>query len=163
MFALAGTRRRHGRDCESVEGIAIAQAIRGVEKKTSRSLFANFAVPLQSLWRLAEVIAVAFRDLTELLRSLSRFAEVSSWPLMRAHGILAIASAICGFIRGHILRLAEFIALAFLRGRGYIAIRVAGKKGERFSSQESWWQRRMAPSLEGLLEGRLCGPWGRSL
>ena len=28
VFALASTRRRHGRDCESVEGIAIAQAIR---------------------------------------------------------------------------------------------------------------------------------------
>ena len=61
VFALASTWRRHGRDCKSVEGIAIAQAIHGREK-TSRLLFANFMVSLQSLWQFAEV-----HNLEELL------------------------------------------------------------------------------------------------
>ena len=139
VFALLSTRHHHGRDCESVEGIAIAQAIRGREK-TSLLLFANFAVTL---------------------RSPLRFATLSSWPRSRAHGIVAITSAICGITCGRFLQLAGFIAIASLRGHGHIAITLARsrEKGEH-GSQASWWQRRMAPSLEGLLEGRLEGHLG---
>ncbi len=63
--------------------------------------------------RFAEVVAVAVRDLTESLQLLHAIAAGSSWLLVRAHGIVAIASAICGIPRGHILRLTEFIAIAF--------------------------------------------------
>jgi hypothetical protein len=66
VFAHASTQHGHGRDCESVKSIAIAWVIRGREK-SSQSLFANFAVSLRLLWRFAEVIAVAFCDLAELL------------------------------------------------------------------------------------------------
>jgi hypothetical protein len=36
----------------------------------------------------------------------------SSWSLVRAHGIIAIASAICWIPHGHNVRLVEFIAIA---------------------------------------------------
>ena len=62
---------------------------------------------------LAEVVAVAVRDLAESLKSLYVIAAGSSWLLMQAHGIFAIPSAICGIPRSLILRLAEFIAIAF--------------------------------------------------
>jgi hypothetical protein len=62
--------------------------------------------------RLAEVVAVAVRDLAESLQSLYAIAADSSWLLVRAHGIFAIASAICRIPRGLILRLVEFIAIA---------------------------------------------------
>ncbi len=52
---------------------------------------------------LAEVIAVAVRDLAESLQSLYAIAAGSSWLLVRAHGIFAIASAICGIPRCLIL------------------------------------------------------------
>jgi hypothetical protein len=62
--------------------------------------------------RLAEVVAVAVRDLAESLQSLYAIAADSSWLLVRAHGIFAIASAICRIPCGLILRLVEFIAIA---------------------------------------------------
>lgn len=109
------------------------------EDSTTRSLFVSFAVSFAEVqgdcscdsrkciaiacadhWfycdrvvRFAEVVAVAVRDLAESLQSLYAIAAGSSWLLVRAHGIVAIASAICGIPRGHILRLAEFIAIAF--------------------------------------------------
>ena len=116
----------------------------------------------RSLRRFAEAIAVAFRDLAEFLRSLLRFAAVSSWPLLRAHGIIAIASAICRITCGRFLRLTGFIAIAFLRGRGHIAITLARswEIGEH-GSQASWWQRRKVSCLEGRLRGVLEeNPWG---
>ncbi len=63
---------------------------------------------------LAEVVAVAVRDLAESLQLLYAIAAGSSW-LLQAHCIFAIASAICRIPRGLILRLAEFIAI---QGRG---------------------------------------------
>jgi hypothetical protein len=62
---------------------------------------------------LAEVVAVAVHDLAESLQSLYAIAAGSSWLLVQAHGIFAIASAICGIPRDLILRLVEFIAIAF--------------------------------------------------
>ena len=91
MFTLASTRHHHSHNCKSVESITIAQAIRG-RVKTLRLLFTNFAVSLRSICRshrgcLSQscgIVAIAFKICSRL-----------SWPLLQAHGIVAIASAIC--------------------------------------------------------------------
>jgi hypothetical protein len=109
------------------------------EDSTTRSLFVSFAVSFAEVhgdcscdsrkciaiacadhWfdcnrvvHFAEVVAVAVRDLVELLQSLYTIAAGSSWLLVQAHGMFAIASAICRIPCGLILRLAEFIAIAF--------------------------------------------------
>ena len=58
-----------------------------------------------------------FHRLVELLRSLSRFTVDSLWPLLHAHGIIAIASAICGIHRDCFLRECGFIAITIARSR----------------------------------------------
>jgi len=126
--------------CSLKNAITFAsQSLLQAEDSTTRSLFVSFAVSFAEVqgdcscdsrkciaiacadhWfycdrvvRFAEVVAVAVRDLAESLQSLYAITAGSSWLIVRAHGIVAIASAICGIPCGHILRLAEFIAIAF--------------------------------------------------
>ena len=56
---------------------------------------------------------VAVCDLAESLHLLYMIAAGSLWLLMQAHGIVPIKSGICGIPRVHILRLTEFIVIAF--------------------------------------------------
>ena len=157
MFALASTWHHHSRDCESVESIAIARAIRR-RVKTLRSLFANFAVSLRSLWQFAEVITVAFCNLVELLQSLSKFAA-DYHGRFRKH----MASS-----QMH-LQFAESFKVAYCNSRNSSRLffceaaiisttlaRLQGK-GEHDSSRASSWQRQMASSLKGCLNGCLGG------
>ncbi len=61
------------------------------------------------------VIAVTVHDVAESLESDYVIAAGSLWLLVQAHGIVTIASVICGIPHGHILRLVEFIAIAFCK------------------------------------------------